>query len=284
MQAAQKQQYSGAMSGGARKRLTKAINLMALAHKPKWIYNEITGRYQHHHLSFVTLTVSSERNISTREGYEKLLKPFLGWLRDTKGVKCYVWKLEYQERGQVHYHIILPDFIHYQEIRRTWNALQHKAGLLDEYAKQHGHFNPNSTDIHENKKKKNTASYLVKELVKTINARKLKAAAIVDSLIQAGEIPADQREEFVKEYTGQELTADGKVWDCSNNLSGTSYFSIPMEHWHEEILLKLRAAGELFEKVDDWWSIIYVKSNDPPPILRPDELLKMDEHLKDILN
>lgn len=284
MQAAQKQQYSGGMSGGARKRLTRAINLMSQAAKPRWIHNDITGQYQYHHLSFITLTVSSRRIISTREGYDQLLKPFLGWLRDTKGVTTYIWKLEFQERGQVHYHITLPDFIPYDEIKKTWNALQRKAGLLDEYAKQHGHFNPNSTDVHAVRQKKNIASYLVKELAKAVDAKRLKATSIVNSLIKAGEIPADDKKKFIDEYTGQELKADGKVWDCSNNLAGAVYFTLPMEQWHQEAFEQMRAAGELFEKVGDWWSIIYLRTNSPPPILKPSETTKLDQYLTTILN
>lgn len=284
MQAAQLRQYSGGMTGGARKRMTRAINLLSQAAKPKWIYNEITGRYQYHHLSFITLTVSCRRNISTREGYDNLLKPFLGWLRDTKGVKTYIWKLEFQERGQVHYHITLPDFIAYDEIRKTWNSLQRKAGLLDEYAKEHGHFNPNSTDVHSVKKKRNIASYLVKELAKVVDAKRLKAQGMVNSLVKAGEIPEDQKQRFIDEYTGEELKADGKVWDCSNNLAGAVYFSIPMERWHEEAFLAMRAAGDIVEKVGDWWSIIYLRSNSPPPVLKPCETTKLDQYLTTILN
>lgn len=284
MQAAQKMQYSGSMTGGARKRMGKAITLLSQAAKPKWIYNHITNQYQYHHLSFITLTVSCNKNISTSFARERLLRPFLGWMRDTKGVKSYVWKLEYQQRGQVHYHITCPDFIDYNEIRKTWNSLQHKAGLLDEYAKEHGHFNPNSTDIHAVKHKKNIANYILKELGKTIDAKRLQATEIVDSLIKAGEIPAEKKKEFVDEYMGDEMKADGKVWDCSNNLSGASYFTIPMERWHMDALDQLRNAGELREVVDDWWSLIYFKSNSPPDILLQHEKIKLDDHLKAILN
>lgn len=284
MQAAQKTQYSGGMSGGARKRICKAITIMAQAHKPKWIYNDVSHQYQYHHLSFITLTVSCRKNITTRFGYDHLLKPFLGWLRDTKGVKTYIWKLEFQERGQVHYHITIPNFIHYAEIRRTWNSLQHKAGLLDEYAKEHGHFNPNSTDIHDVRNKKNIASYLVKELGKTVDAKRLRATGIVNSLIQAGEIPAEEKQKFIDEYVGDELKADGKVWDTSNNLAGANYFALPMESWHRAIFDELRQAGQLTEIVDDWWSLIYIKSNSPPEILLQSEQVQLYDYLQTILN
>jgi hypothetical protein len=284
MQAAQKTQYSGTMTGGARKRLSKAITLMTQAYKPKTIFNSITQQYQYHHLSFITLTVSCHKNISTDFAYEWLLRPFLGWMRETKGVKCYVWKLEFQKRGQIHYHITFPDFIAWPEIRKTWNSLQRKAGLLDEYAKEHGHFDPNSTDIHAVEAKQNLANYIIKELGKSINAKRLHAKKIIESLIQAGEIPADQKKQFIDDYTGQELKAQGKIWDCSNNLSGAAYFTLPMESWHMEAFDLLRNKGQLYEVVDDWWSLIYLKSKDPPDILNSMEQIKLDDHLAAILN
>lgn len=284
MQQAQKTQYSGGLTGGARRRLSRAITLLTQASKAKWIYNDISKQYQYHHLSFITLTVSSRKIVSTRYAYDNLLKPFLAWLRDTIGVKIYVWKLEFQERGQVHYHITIPDFIHYEKIRKTWNSLQRKAGLLDEYAKEHGHFNPNSTDIHSVQYKRNLANYMVKELGKAVDAKRVKATGMVNSLIQAGEIPAEEKQKFIDEYTGDELKAEGKVWDCSNNLAGAEYFALPMERWHMDIFNELREAGQLHEVVQDWWSLLYIKSNSPPGILSECEQTQMDCYLQTILN
>jgi len=257
---------------------------MTQASKPKWIFNHISKQYQYHHISFITLTVSAKKNISTRFGYDHLLKPFLGWLRDTKGVKTYVWKLEFQKRGQVHYHITLPDFIDYNEIRKAWNSLQRKAGLLDDYAREHGHFNPNSTDIHAVNNKRNLANYLVKELAKAVDAKRLHATEIVNSLIQAGEIPEEERKKFIDEYTGDELKADGKCWDCSNNLAGANYFALPMERWHMDTFDELRQAGQLREIVQDWWSLIYITSDtSPPDILRSSEQTQLDDYLQTII-
>lgn len=284
MQEVQKTQYSGGMTAGTRKRIAKAVTIMAQAAKPKWVFNKYIQQYQYHHLSFVTLTVSSRKNITTKFAYVHLLKPFLAWMRDTKGVKAYVWKLEFQERGQVHYHLTIPDFLDLEEIRKTWNSLQRKAGLLDEYAMEHKHFNPNSTDVHAVHNKKNIANYIVKELGKAVDAKRLRATGMVNSLIQAGEIPAEEKEKFIAEYIGEELKADGKVWDCSNNLAGADYFALPMERHHMDVFDALRSAGQLREVVQDWWSLLYINSNSPPDILTRSEQTQLDSYLQTILN
>ena len=275
--------YSGRLTQGARKRLARAVTLLCQAVKPKWVRNPLTGQYHYHKLSFVTLTVPTVKMLSAKQAYKLLLAPFLDWLRKTKGVTTYIWKAELTERGQIHYHLTTPDFIPWDEIRRVWNRQLHDAGLLDEYAKQHGHFNPNSTDIHETRQVKNMSNYLIKELGKNINARRNKARKMVDSLIQAGELPADQRQQFIDEYTGDEVRTDGKLWDCSNNLAGAKYFAVPLKEDTEKILRQYKKSGNVRVIGGDWWEVIYFEDGSPPGLLSPDERRQFDEYLNAIV-
>ena len=204
MKAQQEKAYSGKFTAGAKKRCTKAINLMVQGTRRRWITNPITKRMQLHQLSFITLTVNNHNGILTgKEAYSKLLSHFLSWLRKTKAVTTYIWKAELQENGQIHYHITCPDFIDYREIRAKWNALQRKAGLLEAYHKEHGHYDPNSTDIHSVHNQRDMAAYMVKEIAKNV-----------------------QNEESI----------GGKVWDCSVNLSKGKYFSVEMKQQQFEYL------------------------------------------------
>jgi hypothetical protein len=278
-----KGRYSGKMTIGARKRMQRAVTLLCQAVKPKWIYNQVSGRYCFHRLTFITLTVSSSQNITARFAYDHLLSGFLQWLRKSKGVKTYIWKAELQRRGQIHYHITLPDFIHYKEIRREWNKLQKAAGLLDAYAKEHGHFDPNSTDVHDVRQVKNLSSYILKELGKSIDAKKLRMKKVVESLVKAGEIPGEQFEKFVDEYTGEEMFTEGKIWDCSNNLSGAKYFSVVMSTHHQDNIDKLIANGDCRIVSGEWWAIMYFNDTSPPDLLKNDEKKKFDEHVANIL-
>jgi hypothetical protein len=229
----QKKTYSGRLTPGAKKRLVKAITVMVEGTRRRWIFNPVNQRTQLHQLTFVTLTVSDTGSIlDGKEGYKKLLAPFLDWLRRTKKVDTYIWKGELQGNGQIHYHVTLPNFIHYQEIRDKWNEVQKKAGIIDKYrerqlqwhkngftlrkdllstwpaAKQLQAYNkgmdtdwqsPNSTDIHKVYKVKDVAGYLIKEITKSCQ---------------------------------NNVSLGGKVWDCSKNLSEAKYFSMDMKEDH----------------------------------------------------
>lgn len=258
-----KKAYSGDITTGARKRMAKAITLMSQVVKPTWITNPVNQRDQLHRFSFVTLTIASSKLLTAREGYQLLLQHFLQWLRRTKGVELYVWKAELQKRGQLHYHLVFPNFIHYLEIRNKWNALQKEAGLLDDYAREHGHFCPNSTDIHETYGVKNMRAYIMKEMGKAANANRFRAKQIVESLIQAGEVPECQKEQFIQEYTG-DLVMEGKVWDCSECLGAGKYYTVALTDRHVDFLDKLVQGKKASRQSDDFYSMTFFRSTGPP--------------------
>ncbi len=229
--------YKGMLSSGAKKRMAKAITLLVSSSKTKWLFNEVSKRYFYHRLSFITLTVSDPtEKLTGKEAHEKLLSHFLQWLRRTKNVTTYIWKAELQENGQIHYHITLPNFINYQEIRDKWNNLQRKVGLITNYratmmafhangftvrydlikkwsySKQKAAYekgikedwqHPNSTDIHSVRKVTDMCAYMVKEICKSVQ---------------------------------NESSIGGKVWDCSDNLKGSKYFSTVCENHHIDFI------------------------------------------------
>lgn len=196
--------YSGLMTPGATKRLRKACCIMAQSCPPKTIYNEVTQRYHRHQFSFITLTLAeNDRMLSAREAYDTLLVHFLQWLRRTMGVHTYIWKAELQERGQIHYHITCPNFLHMRKIQFKWNDLQRRAGLLESFKLKHGHDNPPSTQIKTARSVDDMAAYLEKEICKSM-----------------------QNQEAL----------DGKVWDCSQNLKEAKYFTLEMGNYQERFL------------------------------------------------
>lgn len=204
MQAQRGKQYSGQLSPGAKKRLAKACTLLVQSAKRSWLYNEVTKKMHLHQLSFITLTVSDpDKKLSGKEAHQKLLSHFLQWLRRTKNCNTYLWKAELQQNGQIHYHITTPAFIAWQEIRDKWNNLQKKAGLLDRYFEKKGHYNANSTDVHEVRNVKDAAGYLLK---------------------------------YITKETQNRVALGGKIWDCSDNLKINKYFSVEMKLEHEAFL------------------------------------------------
>jgi hypothetical protein len=183
--------YSGNMAQGSIKRINSAVDILLQKSPERIIWNPVTSKYFPFTINFVTLTISGQRNIGLIEGYETLLKPLLRQLRG--GQFSYIWKAEYQERGQLHYHLTTNQFHHWQDLRNRWNKLQKANGHLDGYAERFGHFNANSTDIHSVYKVRNIGAYLSKYMSKT---EPIPATAVIEK---------------------------GKVWDCSTDLKGKRF-------------------------------------------------------------
>lgn len=262
MQLQRNNAYSGLFTVGAKKRCTKAITLLVQGTRRRWITNPINNQLQLHQLSFLTLTVSDTGEIlDGSTAYKKLLSPFLSWLRKTKGVNTYVWKQERQQNEQIHYHLTMPDFIHYKEIRDKWNKLQKKAGIIDKYRanqlawhkdgfrlredlleswpedKQRAAYargmknnwqDPNSTDVHKVYKVKDLAPYLAKEFGKSIQNPKNKLHYENELEFELPQLTAEKNHKrYLQLLKMSSCTA--KVWDCSENLSKNKYWSTEMK-------------------------------------------------------
>ncbi len=264
--------YKGEFSDGAKKRLTRAIDLLVQSVKPVRMYNPITKTRHTHRLSFVTLTVSDKRIITAPECHKLMLYPFLQWLRRTMRVTTYVWKAEFQQRGQIHYHITTPSFIHWQSIRDKWNNLQQKAGYTNDYYSKHGHYDPNSTDIHEVYKVKNLSGYMKKEFCKNIQNDTYTAT---DIELQA------MSENDLRLYTTR---MNFKKWDCSANLKAYKYFTVEATQDVHKAIIDMADRDLLTMDDTDFCSIIKIKKNDHTSLLNLQQIQQYDTLLTNIRN
>lgn len=272
MKEAKKQQYSGQLKDGARKRMVKAITLMCQATRPRWVRTGRGNSESYHHISFLTLTIPGNKQLSPSDGYNLVFKHFLQWLRRTKEVKMYVCVVERQVRGQLHYHLVFPDYIPHREIRDEWNSLLRKAGFLDEYAAEHGHYNAPSSHINGVKKTNDVAGYLVKELSKKMQ-KNLKGS---------------QEDSSEENTANDKKKTAGKVWYCSECFAGAKYFSVIMSFEHQAYLDELRKRGEVLKEInEDFWCLITFDAKSgkaPPDLLSAREKEMFHEHLDSICN
>jgi hypothetical protein len=206
--------YTGIVTSSSQKLIRKSIDKFLQLSKTKRVINPITNRVQKFKFTFVTLTISeNKRMLTASEAYQKLLKPWLRIMKDKYEVELYLWKAELQARGQIHYHVTLNHWIHHSDVRNTWNNIQNRCGLLDNFYKEYGHKNPNSTDIHSVYKVRNLQAYLTKYLSKS------------------------------EEDKG---TTIGKIWDCSQKIKGFKFISFEANDLNKEAL----RLGEIYKLIN----------------------------------
>lgn len=200
------------------KRLRKSINFLIYISKTKEIQGlEILSKSQAftteyekldkfkipvtYKLAMITLTLPAAQIHTDEEIKAKCLNQFLIEIRKASGLKDYIWKAERQENNNIHFHILINQYIHYAKIRDTWNRIVKKLGYIDNYklnqeeffkngfrlsenpkdkrsektqrkayekGKSEGWINPNSTDIHSLYKVRNAGAYITKYIAKGV--------------------------------------------------------------------------------------------------------------------
>ena len=94
---------------------------------------------------------------------KKLLNTYLQFLRDRYYLDVYMWKAEVQERGNIHFHIIINKFVWANYLTNAWNRILKRNGL---------NTSKNCVDIHSIRKIKNLKKYFSKYMTKNETTRR----------------------------------------------------------------------------------------------------------------
>lgn len=114
--------------------------------KINWLYFMAKSRYKkaisgveihNFKLNFITLTLSGKQEHPTAEITEKLFNQFLVEIRKIYKIENYVWRLEFQKNGNVHYHIVTDTYTDFHIVLKIWNRIQAKLGYVAKYTKKH---------------------------------------------------------------------------------------------------------------------------------------------------
>ena len=125
--------HKGKISPTAYKKITRAIDYLVYMAQPKKLPHTYHGKGLQFKLSFITLTLSSAQVHTDQEIKSHLLNQFLIEMQTKWKVNNYVWRAEKQVNGNLHFHIVCDKFIHWNDIRNTWNRIQQKFGYVTRY-------------------------------------------------------------------------------------------------------------------------------------------------------
>jgi hypothetical protein len=190
---------NGFLSNHAKRKLNKSLDYMIVTSDRKKVYSKVQKKYISYRIVFVTLTLPAKQIHSDKEITNKCWNQFIIELRKYHNVKRFVWRAEKQENGNIHYHILINQFVEWQELRKRWNRIVNKLGYVDRYQQAMTEFykngfrlsenpndkrtveqqrkafiigqksnwtSPNSTDIHDTRKIKDIKSYVAKYMSK----------------------------------------------------------------------------------------------------------------------
>lgn len=194
----------GVLSKKAITRLRNSVNWLVSSASYKRVWCKREQKHFYFKINFITLTIPQQKDKDiTPTLLQECLHNWLVYARKYLHLRNYVWKIEKGEKGKLHIHITADTFIHYKQVRESWNQIIMKKGLSCSYFNKTGHYNPNSTDVHSVRKVKDVAAYLCKYMSKETGldkgfdkriwgcsmllSAKNKCTCIVDSM-EAGDV------------------------------------------------------------------------------------------------
>lgn len=199
-------------NSNTKKRLRSAIDNFTTIFKSCYAIDESLLFYTHkkkvHKRKpvFLTLTIP-EQSINDYHIKARLLNNFLKAITRFKGCKMYIWKSEAQERGDIHFHLIIDCFIFEREARKIWYRLlkanlQIKEELTESYASRICYFTT------------------------------IKDIDFIGEMIGAY-FETERDEEGKLKHKHKENVnvrdVEGRAWGCSDNLkfAGLTFYDIP---------------------------------------------------------
>jgi hypothetical protein len=117
------------------------------------------------------LTLSEKQKHDDRFIKAEMLEPFLSKLIRDGLTKHYFWRAESQANGNIHFHLILDNWVDMRVIQGIWNSIQSKHGYTDNYHKTKGHRNPPSTHVEGLWEIENAIEYCMKYVSKSDKRR-----------------------------------------------------------------------------------------------------------------
>lgn len=118
----------------------------SLRQKITWLYHASKKRdiktYSGRHIfsfrcAFITFTLPSSQKTPTIDVTSRLFNNCLTVLRQRFGMQNYVWRLEFQGNGNVHYHLATDSYIDYFAVQKVWNQILELDGYISDYRQKH---------------------------------------------------------------------------------------------------------------------------------------------------
>ncbi len=223
-------------------------------------------------MCFLTLTLPSKQMHPTSEITAKCLNQFITEVKTTHKMDNYVWRLEFQKNGNVHYHLVTDTFVSFHYARNCWNRIISKLGYVEPYTAKHSAMSLNDyctvySDNGKNdfpllakryalgksEKWKNPPSVDVKSVVSNKNI-----AYYISKYFSKGEKSGTKKNPL----DSRENSENMRLWFCSRSLSKLKSISDYVEAFSFDIAGIVRSSKKILEVAHDYCRVIYFSISD----------------------
>jgi hypothetical protein len=124
------------ISNTSRSKIIKKISWLFHCAKSKSVKSYSGKEIYNFKVNFITLTLPSKQNHPTSQITKDCFERFLNEMRTRCKMANYVWRLEFQNNGNVHYHLVTDTYIDYSLVLKVWNRIINYLGYVDAYCEK----------------------------------------------------------------------------------------------------------------------------------------------------
>lgn len=128
------------LSKQARKNLRNKVTWLYHFAKKQTLTTQKGKQITNFKMNFFTLKLPSVQVDSSDFITKNCLNQLLTEISKKYSFKNYVWRLEYQKNGNLHYHVATDTYIDYHFLLKTWNRILNKYGYVDVYTRKYSSY------------------------------------------------------------------------------------------------------------------------------------------------
>lgn len=217
------------ISDNAYRNLKRRINWLYYLSKSKSVKTYSGKNIYNFKIGFITLTLPSKQKTCTKDVTNNLLNNFLTEVRQRTKMENYVWRLEFQKNGNVHYHIVTDTYLDYFFIRKIWNRILKLNGYISEYQNKFKNLSlseyRNIVDKNHKIEFKNIAKRYAKnksenwENPPSVDVKSVISNQAISNYISKYFSKENDENPIKNEFDNDENSKNLRLWFCSRSLS-----------------------------------------------------------------
>jgi hypothetical protein len=262
------------ISISARKSMIEKINWIYFMARPREKTSTQGKRVFNFRINFLTLTLPSKQVHPTSEITQKCLNQFLTELKQTHDLQNFVWRLEFQKNGNVHYHIVTDVFMDYSKTLKSWNRIISKLGYVQAYKEKHSQMtlndyikaysNNGQTDLITLKKRYSRGRALEWQVPNSVDVKSVlgskKIAFYISKYFGKKEKSGTDRNELDTQENSKGL----RLWFCSRSLSKLKKITDFVPAFKIDLVAIVKQAKDLFVVVHEYCTSLFYSISELP--------------------
>ncbi len=255
----------------ARKNLFDKINWLYFMSKSRH-KKTVSGKdIYNFRINFITLTLPSKQEHNTATITNECFNQFLTELREKYNLENYVWRLEFQKNGNVHYHLVTDVYLDYYVLLKNWNRILSKLGYVQKYAEKHSlmslsdyvkeYSNNNKIDFEVLKKRYIKGKALKWKVPNTVDVKSVlgqkKIAFYISKYFGKGSEKGPKKNVLDNEENSKGL----RLWFCSRSLSKLKKIVDFVPAFDIDLISLISGCKDVFKIIHDYCTVFYYSAS-----------------------